>query len=167
MARLCPDCNLALKPVIMRKVTVDACPRCAGVFFDEGEINQIRLDGDDALAKLDEAVQPSEDFVIDFQHHVEKARVCPNCRSEMDKMRYLYNSPIVLDSCGHCNGVWVENGELEKMADVLKEAETTKSQVRAQALMNSPASTGQSADNVARTKRLERSMRIFNRRSQH
>ena len=164
MARVCPDCELDLKHQTFRNVTVDVCPRCAGIFFDEGEVNKLRIDGNDAMGELEEMVRPSEDFIVDFRTMTEVSRRCPGCKTSMDKMRYLYSSPIMLDSCPNCCGVWVEDGELRRMQDVLT-AEGTKLGSKVRANIASADSTVKPDANASRVKRLERAMRLFGRRA--
>jgi Zn-finger nucleic acid-binding protein len=147
-------------------VTVDACPRCAGVFFDEGEINRIRLDGNDRMAEVEEAIRPAEDFTIDYRTMSEKPRACPGCGSSMDKIRYLYNSPVMLDSCPKCAGVWVEDGELRHMRDVLEGSfDDRGAKVRTEAYVAIAELQARTDANLMRVKRLERAMRLFGRRS--
>lgn len=166
MARVCPDHNLPLEPKSFRSIVVDVCPKCAGVFFDEGEVNKLRLDGNDAMVELDDSVRPSEDHAIDFMVMKESPRACPNCRSSMDKMRYLYNSPVMLDSCSNCGGVWVEDGELRSMRDVLEGCnDTGGAKVRTEAYVTMAELQSRTQANLMRVKRVERAMRLFGRRA--
>lgn len=166
MARVCPDHNLPLDPKTFRNVTVDVCPKCAGVFFDEGEVNRLRLDGNDAMVEVEDAIVPAEGHSVDFREMTERPRACPNCRFSMDKMRYLYNSPVMLDSCSNCGGVWVEDGELRSMRDVLEgcgEPQATK--VRTEAYVAMAQLKSRTDANLMRVKRVERAMRLFGKRS--
>lgn len=166
MPRVCPDDNLPLEPRTLRNVTVDVCKKCAGVFFDEGEINRLRLDGNNAMVELEDEVRPSDDHLVDFMVMKETPRACPNCRSSMDKMRYLYNSPVMLDSCSNCGGVWVEDGELRSMRDVLEGCnESGPTKVRTEAYVAMAELQTRTEANLMRVKRVERAMRFFNRRS--
>jgi len=36
----------------------------------------------------------------------------------------MYTSPVFLDSCEHCGGVWIDNGELHQMRLYLEAAKT-------------------------------------------
>jgi Zn-finger nucleic acid-binding protein len=96
---------------------IDTCPDCGGIFFDEGEVSQIRArGGNQAFEDLDEMVQPKPEYL-----HLEenKHRRCPNCTSTMRRYRYMYTSPVFLDSCDSCGGIWIDNGELKKMKEYL------------------------------------------------
>jgi len=39
----------------------------------------------------------------------------------MDKFRYMYSSKLMLDECERCGGIWVQDGELRRMREVLEE----------------------------------------------
>jgi len=43
---------------------------------------------------------------------------CPRCRIKMTK---LIKKSIVIDICKKCGGMWVDSGELEKLAKITKE----------------------------------------------
>ena len=109
-----------MTPLSFLDVLVDTCPQCAGIFFDEGEVSEIRArGGDKAFDQLDTMVQPSPDY---FPHEGSRFRRCPNCQSTMHRYRYMYTSPIFLDSCEACGGVFVEDGELKQMREYLHSA---------------------------------------------
>ncbi len=111
MPRLCPDCRQPLQPEIYQNVNLDACPQCAGFWFDEAELGRIQRTDPLALITLEEEhlphVQPHPDANTE--------RLCPNCQSLLERYQYLYDSPISLDTCINCEGVWVEDGELGKI----------------------------------------------------
>jgi Zn-finger nucleic acid-binding protein len=43
----------------------------------------------------------------------EKLLLCPRCRVDMKK---LVKKDVVIDICKKCGGMWVDKGELEKLA---------------------------------------------------
>jgi Zn-finger nucleic acid-binding protein len=87
------------------------------VFFDDGELTELRRQGDAALAQLDEAVHPEEGYLASPDRHL---RICPGCGSGMSPYRYLYSSPVILDSCEDCGGIWIDNGELKLMQEYIR-----------------------------------------------
>ncbi|MBW3015669.1 zf-TFIIB domain-containing protein [Candidatus Woesearchaeota archaeon] len=48
----------------------------------------------------------------------EEFLLCPRCMKEMDK---LVKEDVVIDVCKKCGGMWVDAGELEKLAKITKE----------------------------------------------
>ncbi|OYT70004.1 MAG: hypothetical protein CFK49_02380 [Armatimonadetes bacterium JP3_11] len=115
--RLCPVCQIELKPQVHLGVTIDVCPACAGIWFDEGELVRLHQLDDEVLPRIDALYQPQ---VTSYDPPWE--RLCPNCRQLLRPYNYLYTSNIRLDTCEQCGGVWVDNGELEVMYRVLQDA---------------------------------------------
>jgi|GEM_PF-2525711 len=120
MARHCPDCKSSLAPKSFYGMTVDACPQCAGIFFDEGEINRVRAAGPQALSELEDMVQPT--MAITSERAT--LRLCPCCDKGMDTYRYQYTSKVMLDSCSDCGGLWIQDGELAAIRQYLEQERT-------------------------------------------
>lgn len=48
---------------------------------------------------------------------------CPRCGSKMDK---IDKNNIVIDVCPNCNGMWLDDGEIEKLVSIAKNKTTKK-----------------------------------------
>lgn len=48
----------------------------------------------------------------------EEFLLCPRCVEDMEK---LVKKDVVIDICKKCGGMWVDSGELEKLAEITKE----------------------------------------------
>ena len=119
MARHCPDCEIEMLQKSFFGVLVDTCPNCAGIFFDEGEVNAIRSQGGErAFYELDDLVQPCPFYFAPDEQNT--YRKCPNCLACMRRVQYLYTSPVTLDSCDSCGGTFIDNGELQQMKAYLE-----------------------------------------------
>jgi len=118
MSRLCPDCKEPMRQETYHGVTIDACPRCAGMWFDEGELGRVMSTDPIALIELE------DEHIPQVQAHAREnpERRCPDCGRLLDRYRYMYNSPIDLDTCGTCSGFWVDDAELRKIQDWLDDA---------------------------------------------
>jgi len=105
-------------------VLVDTCGGCGGIYFDEGEVSKIRAQGGPkAFEELDNMIQPEPGHVPSAD---DGQRRCPGCKATMTRFRYMYASPVFLDSCDACGGVWIENGELIQMKEYLEAAKAGK-----------------------------------------
>ncbi|GIV20784.1 MAG: hypothetical protein KatS3mg023_2535 [Armatimonadota bacterium] len=113
---LCPDCRIEMQAQRYYGVTVDICPACAGVWFDESELRLLMEIDPLILLSLDDRALP------DVQYTPEETvnRRCPRCAVLLQPYRYLYDSPVELDRCGQCHGIWVEDSELHKMHEALR-----------------------------------------------
>ena len=105
MERDCPRCWVPLKKepiqVWLRKVNVDLCPKCNGIYLDDGELRT--LTGNFSLAKwLTDYLGVDSDSKL----------VCPGCGGVMDAER---PGDIEVEVCLNCKGIWLDEGELEQL----------------------------------------------------
>ena len=120
--RLCPDCKQPMTATDEGGAILDACAGCAGIWFDDGEIRRVMQTDQLALLQVEDRHEPSSppsSPSSPSSPSTPTARRCPDCDRVLDRYRYLYDSPVQLDMCGTCGGVWAEDGELRKMQDWL------------------------------------------------
>lgn len=115
MKRECPDDLVVLESRTLGGLDLDVCPRCAGIFFDEGEIAALQQSGPSMVVEVEEACEPGG---LTFVESPVPKR-CPGCKKPMRAYAYRYSSDIRLDGCDACGGIWVQDGELAKIADHL------------------------------------------------
>lgn len=111
--RNCPDCKSSLDSRVFDGITIDACQGCAGIFFDSGEVGQVKAKGLALLQEIEDAIAPT----VEVTQAVDGLRLCPCCNTGMHKFRYQYSSNIVLDECEKCGGIWVQDGELKRIKE--------------------------------------------------
>lgn len=111
MAKLCPNCRTPMQEATFRGVVYDVCPKCSGLWFDQGELGKVRAATVDSLAVLETAHRMSSDAQVN--HSVIKA--CPNDLETLTNYRYSTDPNVELDHCPVCGGIWVEEAELGKM----------------------------------------------------
>ena len=118
----CPECNEDMTSVGFRGVKINECPSCHGRWFDREGLRQVKDMTDEDLRWLDfdpfgkEADPQPEDAV--------RPR-CPVCKEHMDALRYA-ESNVEIQRCLHCHGVWLHQGEFEKIIAYLKQVVTSK-----------------------------------------
>lgn len=105
----CPRCddNLALRR--LGSVTLDVCPSCAGIWFDEKELTQIAGVHSAALAKLEDLFVPTDAANASRSGG---AGLCPNCILPLFEFEFRHSPGVTLDGCKECKGIWVDDGEL-------------------------------------------------------
>ena len=82
---------------------IDVCPNCKGIWLDKGELGKLLKD-----KKLANYLT---------KHIGTKSRspmVCPRCGMTMDIEK---TEDIEVDVCLTCGGVWLDEGELEKLKE--------------------------------------------------
>lgn len=99
--RCCPECHRQFALVRMRDVTVDYCTHCRGCWFDPGELGLVAGTGHDIPA-------------IHTQHRKSKY-ACPQCGIAMWESVYKKPLTLLVDRCPDNHGVYLEQGELERV----------------------------------------------------
>jgi Zn-finger nucleic acid-binding protein len=100
----CLKCDGKLRQVEVDGVMVDQCERCAGIWFDSGELARVLgMKSVEALKSLAHG-HPGDDT---------KRGSCPRC-SGQGKLVQVASliSDIHIDTCAVCGGQWLDGGEL-------------------------------------------------------
>ena len=113
----CPVDKIDMIVVEHRKIELDYCLKCAGVWLDSGELDLLvsvfRSEG----AKLDNTSL----FTPHEAQTNEGRRRCPLCGRRMNKVWLGKEPRVLIDSCPNGDGLWFDGGELQQ---VLKEVQT-------------------------------------------
>lgn len=113
----CPRDNTTLQPfMIEAQVQVDRCSSCKGLWLDKGELEELQKTIERDHAKALEAPQDvvTASFEQARQERQGIAR-CPRCDAEMELREYGYNSQVMIDACPEGCGVWLDDGELQRL----------------------------------------------------
>lgn len=108
MALACPACHSILEPVDYAGLHLDVCPECAGIWFDSGELLALARSSSGTMEALESKYQPN----IEVLSPEPKLKKCPRDSTALERHRYDYDSPVKIDSCPKCHGVFVEDQEL-------------------------------------------------------
>lgn len=165
MARECPECGTDLLAEEILGITLDVCPQCAGIWFDDGELLKLKDLGEDAMSEVEDDVAPAEP---EAPKKAVSKRLCPDCGTALDEFSYLYTSTVKLDSCGKCYGTWVQDGELQAMREALDMArlhpENKQLMRTLEHQLKAIANRSDLDDPVHRHHRIARFLRVFSLR---
>lgn len=98
---ICPKCRtrkLNARPVKGRRLTVDVCPNCTGIWFDADELEA-------AMGEAGERVR------VPLQA-VSTGLCCPRCRKSLYSFLYP-RTRVTVESCKQCRGFWLDAGEFQ------------------------------------------------------
>ena len=106
----CPRCKTLLnnQTIVERdgKIEIETCPSCEGHWFDKNEL--------DLLENI------SEPVLIEWRNLCTKYEQltplnCPSCDDHpmMKKAEHPRDENVIIDYCEHCEGTWLDGGELE------------------------------------------------------
>jgi Zn-finger nucleic acid-binding protein len=103
--RPCPVCAQPLVESPLSGQKVDRCDIGCGTFFDAGELEAIS-----ALARLFHAIDLDEpDIDTVPQREYDRVMACP---ADGQPMNPVDVTTVIMDVCGQCDGVWLDDGEL-------------------------------------------------------
>jgi Zn-finger nucleic acid-binding protein len=93
-----------------KKIELDYCLLCSGVWFDSGEMDLLL-----GTIGLPEGQPLSNLVAADKADATEAKRKCPVCGHKMDKV-WLGKTPrVLIDSCPLGDGLWFDGGELHQV----------------------------------------------------
>ena len=108
-AQSCPLCKVPLVQAAIAKTPLLFCTQCRGLLLPMNVlpelIDQLRASPDQ------QAIQIPPDRA-DLQRTIQ----CPLCQHRMDTHLYAGPGNVVIDSCEECNLIWLDRGELTRIA---------------------------------------------------
>lgn len=108
---ICPACRDEMIVVEYKKIELDICVSCRGVWFDADELGLLLGSLDLATDEIGRALTEKVE---------EKARKCPYCRSKMQKVAMGPDGGVVVDKCKKGHGLWFDGGELDTVITGLR-----------------------------------------------
>ncbi|MEW6608013.1 MAG: zf-TFIIB domain-containing protein, partial [bacterium] len=97
---------------------IDSCNNCGGNWLDYGELSPI-IDRRQTPFSEEERITTFQSIGVDAGKG--KIHNCPKCGSQMQKFNYAINTGVILDRCPQKDGLWFNQGELEKIQIVMEE----------------------------------------------
>ena len=108
---ICPACRQEMIVLEYKKIELDICAQCDGVWFDAEE-----------LSLLLETLQLSVDELgrALAKKTAEAVRKCPCCRKRMEKIMIGPGQGVMIDRCAKGHGLWFDGGELDAIVRALQ-----------------------------------------------
>lgn len=119
---ICPVCKSPMIVVEHKKIELDYCPECYGVWFDSRELELF----------LDSLNLESRDQFVSSMLNApeaktsERKRRCPICARRMKKIVIGEKPSIVIDACRRADGLWFDGGEVGQLIKQLPEKPSEK-----------------------------------------
>jgi uncharacterized protein len=86
-------------------ISYDACDKCGSLWLDAGELDKMAFQVEGSIEYCSQ--EPVEDPKA-------PVRKCPRCEDfNLDEVRFLNSSDIILHHCKNCGGFWLDGGELK------------------------------------------------------
>lgn len=104
----CPKCGTENMEVFsVRKVAVERCSSCGGIWFDARELSQLLDQDAQYVASLRRGS-------VNVQLEGKKG-FCPRDGAELLRVYSSIDHSVILDACAECRGIWLDGGEFEKL----------------------------------------------------
>jgi Zn-finger nucleic acid-binding protein len=120
LTEACPLCNVPLVQAAIAKFPVLYCTQCHGLLMRMGVlpdlIDELRI------GNRPPAVQTPPD-----PGDLKRTIQCPKCHHRMDTHFYAGPGNVIVDSCGDCLLIWLDRGELMRIAHAPDESDTSDS----------------------------------------
>ncbi len=112
----CPVDKDDMVVVESRRIELDLCLRCSGVWFDAQELDLLisAISADNRQESQNDLLTPSPAEV--YETH----RKCPICGKKMDKVWLGKEPKVLIDSCPAGDGLWFDGGELHEILHQVK-----------------------------------------------
>jgi uncharacterized protein len=145
----CPACGHGLVAKHVDDLVVDACDGgCGGVWFDNGEIEEVD-DRDEVAGSVLTGIEQRWASAVNH----ERKRACPRCEGIlMQKRQYGPRQPVEIDECPGCGGIWLDAGELEAIRNAFESSEERMRVDRAMAGVMAAQVRRASADDARKTR---------------
>jgi len=116
---ICPVCGKTMKKIYLEEahINVDIClDGCGGIYLDNRELKKIDEEKED-IKEIKEATAGKE---FKEENRTERQIKCPVCGHLMVKNYTSRNKSVEIDTCYNCGGVFLDNGELQKIREEYK-----------------------------------------------
>ncbi len=111
---LCSKCHVPLLQDQKGSLVADVCPQCGGVLLSREAWHLAQQDWASALA-MDEAYSDSNPMPV-----LVLEMPCPYCGVGMTTFYPLVAPNLSLELCPQCGAVWLDDGELSKLAEAVR-----------------------------------------------
>jgi PAT family beta-lactamase induction signal transducer AmpG len=108
-AMRCPKCRSDMDLIEYEGIEVDRCSRCNGIWFDQGEIEQLQNKKAAAEIDIGDKEEGKQQNTIDNYR-------CPRCSGAMIKMVDPNQRHIWYEKCSDCHGSFFDAGEFKDLS---------------------------------------------------
>ena len=118
----CPRCQIELQPLRVDGLELDSCPSCRGLWFQAGELREAKDLAEPGARWMDFDIWSDADHFSVGENSI----ACPNCGKSLSTVTYG-ETKVQVDACGGCRGVWVDENELARIVEALRDEMAGKS----------------------------------------
>ncbi len=111
---VCPKCQVPMEKVEFARISVDRCPTCDGLWFDDGEVERLKgLTGSESIDSGTNRAKAAEKAATS----VLKMK-CPRCSGPMTTIQDAEQPHIEYEMCQDGHGTFFDAGEFRDFKEV-------------------------------------------------
>lgn len=112
----CVKCSGQLSELRAGAVLIDQCSECAGIWFDQKELDAVltHVKAHDFQPVSAAGRLSGEHATVRDQD--DKDGTCPRCAVALERTETLSIEGLFVDRCKTCGGAWLDGGELKRIA---------------------------------------------------
>ncbi len=112
----CPQCSSVLESLEYEGAPIHGCNTCGGEFIGAEDLGRVvRLRQEQFSAELQSALAERQPSFGVPESETARALCCPGCGESMRVANYGGDSGVFVDRCERCQGIWLDQQELEKI----------------------------------------------------
>ena len=129
----CPQCRSELEPLKYEGASIYGCNTCGGEFVSAEELGHIvRLRQEQFSAELQAVLAERQPSFGVPDAEMARSLSCPGCSGPMRVANYSGDAGVFIDRCERCQGMWLDQQELEKVQLLMERwADEAPQQLRA------------------------------------
>jgi Zn-finger nucleic acid-binding protein len=121
----CPKDGATLKTQTYEaNIRVDVCPSCRGMWLDKGELEQIQATVERDHSEKLAAIPKRPHAAAQARQSEQPTLSCPRCGHPMQRKEHPSCSHVLIDVCARCEGIWLDEGEIEELEQAYERAQT-------------------------------------------
>lgn len=119
----CPECDIAMKEFLVGEEPIKECPRCRGLWFEPGQLENVKDEVLPDMGWLDVAALKEQ---FDFKAYTDKL-FCPKCRDNVLTKIQDRKTRAEFFVCSQCKGTWLATGQFLNLVNILLNEANKKS----------------------------------------
>jgi Mlc titration factor MtfA (ptsG expression regulator)/Zn-finger nucleic acid-binding protein len=121
----CPKDGATLKTQTYEaNIRVDVCPSCRGMWLDKGELEQIQATVERDHSEKLAAIPMKPHSAAQARQREQPTLSCPRCGHPMQRKGHPSCLHVLIDVCAGCEGIWLDEGEIEELEQAYERAQT-------------------------------------------
>ncbi len=110
----CTKCDGNFTKIEYDNIIVMKCDECKAFYIKEAMFHEITNEPEKYAKVLDDP------GYTEYKNDNQTPKTCPECGKKMAQHNFSWDTDIIIDSCDTCRSIWLDHGELNKVAEYIE-----------------------------------------------